>query len=216
MLSNTIKSLVVTVLLIAVSGSCRMAIDGDVRGGFFTVGYSDDFELERHSVDLNVGLVFMPDFCRGCELGVGFIHTQLNFSGDHQPVSDDEVLHFAWFLATALPLVGASIEYNMESPFYVAVIAQYLWNGYAYLPLMLEDRIGVVNKNRFVSQVFSEGFSAKAFTFQDDLGVRYKMDFCAKDGREHSYCAYDIDFGVRLIKNFDEPMDTGLFLQVGL
>lgn len=200
-------------LLLAASAH---SFDGRLQNGFVFAGYSDDLDFEDHTLDFNLGVVYEPVFYSGAEIGFGMLHMQVNLSGNHQTVSDDELLHLAWCIAWGVPLLSGSLAYNTEVPAYVFLVSQYLFNGYIYLPVLLDDRIGVVNKNRLVSQLFSYGFEGRSFTYQDDLGVRFRLDVCSDDGRSHDFCKYDIDFGARISQRFDGRLVKGLFVQVGL
>ena len=187
-----------------------------VEGFRISAGYASDSYLELDLLGYDVRLSDRWHVT----LGYGFGHMRIDFSGDCQTVSDDALLELG---VGAVIGIGSMMYQAVAGPsspnatpssamsVLMAVLSTpfYLWNGSLFVPFVSGDWIGLVDRSHMTTQVITEGFHKKSFTYINDIGLRYSR---AKIGNK----ALFVDGGVRFEKNFDESLKLGGFAILGL
>lgn len=180
------------------------------------------------SVDIDIGFMFPLSKSWNVSLGFDVIRTQLNFSDDFQTVSDETL----FTLGAGLVLGGVasafspkppasaeddstSAEKNMSTGMmalgFVALAPLYFYCGVLYLPIVPGDWLGIVDKSHLLTQIISEGFHKRSFTYINDVGLRLSP-IASESGFVHGF----VDGGIRFVKNFDSKLKYRYFAQAGI
>lgn len=93
----------------------------------------------------------------------------------------------------------------------IALIPMYAICGNLYVPVVPGAWLGVMDRSHFVTQIISEGFHKRSFTYMNDVGLRLSP-FASSDGVVHGFA----DGGIRFEKNFAADMKYHYFAQLGI
>ncbi|MCQ2124952.1 MAG: hypothetical protein MJZ25_12295 [Fibrobacter sp.] len=215
-----VKKILCICLILAASALCKLNEGGSAVS--FSAGYAQNFTSFNPVADLDFRVVIFPSVSNGLEVGFGALPFQVAFTGDFQTVSDNALMDLVLGANGLLWYAIASRSADEESAhkfMWPVIVPMLLTNGSVYWPLTANGNLGIVNKNRLVTQIITEGFHLKSFTYEDDLGVRYYMDLDSQATHNDSkkkITRMFFDAGIRLSKNFDSDMDFKFFLNVGL
>lgn len=214
-----IRKILCICLVLAVSALCKFNEGGSAVS--FSAGYAQSFTSFDPVVDLDVRAVIYPSTSHGLELGFGVLPFQIAFTGDFQTLSDNALMDLVLGANGLLWYAIASAQSDEAASKFVwpVVVPMFLTNGSLYWPLTERGNFGIVNKNRLVTQIVTEGFHLRSFTYEDDLGVRLYIDMDKQPTRNENkdkITRLFVDGGVRLSKNFDSDLDVKFFLNVGL
>lgn len=200
-----------------------------VHGIYAQAGYGSP-----SSVDLDIGFLFPLSKKWNVALGFDLLRTQLNFSDRFQTVSDESVF------ALGAALVVGGVSSMISSPessssekqkpdstsslapkqsvsvgkallATVVFVPAYFFCGNLYLPVVPGDWLGIVDKSHLLTQIFTEGFHKRSFTYIHDVGLRLSP-IASESGFFHAY----VDGGVRFEKNFDAKLKFRYFVQSGV
>lgn len=169
---------------------------------FISVGYNSS-----STIDINIGIFLMGPFSFD-------IHTQLNFSDDFQTVSDDALLEIGGvFGAIFLISIVSNTDTKGVTLISLAVLSVplFIYCGTFYLPIVPGSWLGFVDKSHMVTQLISEGFHKRSFTYTNDIGLRLaptaSMDLSIQGF---------VDGGIRFEKNFASKPKLHFVIQAGL
>ena len=177
---------------------------------------------------VDVGMGFLFPLSRSWPVSVGFepFHLQIG-AKDFQVVSDETV----WIAAAGLilgsmgPLFSgeASKAPAEEAPkkeskgsvaktilAITALVPLYAICGSLYIPVVPGSWLGISDRSRLNTQLISEGFHKRSFTYINDVGLRLSP-LASTDGVLHAF----VDGGIRFEKNFDADLKYRYFAQLG-
>lgn len=197
-----------------------------VQGFILQGGYSNN-----GGIDVSLG--FMFPLLRSWPVSIGFDLLRTQIAGDDfQVVSDETLLTMgvgivvgvlataSGFTAKESPKDGEAektptAKNSMSTASAVLSIAlmipMYAWCGTLYVPVVPGAWLGVVDKSRMLTQIISEGFHKRSFTYQNDVGLRLSP-LASQDGLLHAF----IDGGIRFSKNFDADLKRYYFAHAGV
>lgn len=214
------KIFLVSVLLVSLSHAFLWPSEYFIYTGAAKSPAKDNLVL-----DMNMGGIYYPIESYPMQLGIGVGHLEVNFAEGEQVVTDETVVELvAWMYHLAMFLYNSdehTADLALEVGFFFGAIMNFVWNGYMYFPIDHEGMFGIVNKHKFITQVITKGFEPEAFTFQDDLGVRFNITALKMMERRRplwndKYVHPYVDLGVRFNKNFADDLKGSIFVQVGL
>lgn len=180
-------------------------------------------------VDLGIGFLFALSKSWPVSIGFEPFHLQI-LAEDFQEVSDETL----WIAAAGAiigglgPLfVGGSSEKKSGDSTSVkpkkksmglvgnilaavALVPVYAICGVLYIPVVPGSWLGISDRSRLNTQIISEGFHKRSFTYMNDLGLRLSP-LASTDGIAHGY----LDGGIRFEKNFDADLKFKYFVQLG-
>lgn len=185
-----------------------------------------------NGVDIGVGFLFPLSQSWPVSLGFEPFHLQIA-AEDFQVVSDETV----WIAAAGLVLGAmgplfkgddsaknvkdstATADPKQEPESSVAgsilavavMIPVYAICGYLYIPVVPGSWLGIVDRSRLNTQLISEGFHKRSFTYINDVGLRLSP-LASASGIVHGY----LDGGIRFEKNFDADLKYKYFAQLGV
>lgn len=197
-----------------------------VQGFVLQGGYSNN-----GGIDVSLG--FMFPLLQSWPVSIGFDLLRTQIGGDDFPTVSDETLLtmgvgiVVGVLATATGFSAkespkdskeekASTAKNSMSTATAVLslalmIPMYAWCGTLYVPVVPGAWLGVVDKSRMLTQVISEGFHKRSFTYQNDVGLRLSP-LASQDGMLHAF----VDGGIRFSKNFDDDLKRYYFAHAGV
>lgn len=197
-----------------------------VQGFVLQGGYSNN-----GGIDVSLGFMFPLLQSWPVSIGFDLLRTQIG-GDDFQTVSDETLLTMGvgivvGVLATATGFSAkeppkdskeekASTAKNSMSTATAVLslalmIPMYAWCGTLYVPVVPGAWLGVVDKSRMLTQVISEGFHKRSFTYQNDVGLRLSP-LASQDGMLHAF----VDGGIRFSKNFDDDLKRYYFAHAGV
>lgn len=197
-----------------------------VQGFVLQGGYSNN-----GGIDVSLGFMFPLLQSWPVSIGFDLLRTQIG-GDDFQTVSDETLLTMGvgivvGVLATATGFSAkespkdskeekASTAKNSVSTATAVLslalmIPMYAWCGTLYVPVVPGAWLGVVDKSRMLTQVISEGFHKRSFTYQNDVGLRLSP-LASQDGMLHAF----VDGGIRFSKNFDDDLKRYYFAHAGV
>ncbi len=201
-----------------------------VQGIVLQGGYSNN-----GGVDASVGLQFPLSQRWPVSIGFDLLRAQFG-ADDFQMISDETLLAMgAGLIIGGLSTVfGSSPSTATDSTktaedstvvkkrstlstvsqvalFITAIVPLYAWCGSLYVPVVPGAWLGIIDKSRMLTQVISEGFHKRSFTYQNDVGLRLSP-LATKDGSIHGF----VDGGVRFSKNFAADMEIYYFVHAGV
>ncbi|MCF0220880.1 MAG: hypothetical protein HUK19_01160 [Fibrobacter sp.] len=192
---------------------------------FLYTGVAKSPAKDNLVMDVNMGGIYYPISDYPMQVGIGVGHAEVNFIEEEQVVTDETVLELVGWLYHLGIFICSIGDYDanaaLELGFYVGAVLNFVWNGYLYFPIDHEGLFGIVNKHKFVTQVITKGFVDEAFTFQDDLGVRFNITAVKMMQRRRPFWGDDyvhpyVDLGVRFNKNFADELKGSIFVQIGM
>lgn len=181
-----------------------------------------------NGVDIGAGFLF--PLSESWPVSVGFEPFHLQIGADDFQIVSDETL---WIAAAGLVL-GAmgplfkddnsnakdstAKESEEESGGVLGTVLAittlvplYAICGYLYIPVVPGSWLGIVDRSRLITQLISEGFHKRSFTYMNDLGLRLSP-LASRNGIAHGY----LDGGIRFEKNFDADLKYHYFAQLGV
>ncbi len=182
-----------------------------------------------NGVDLGIG--FLLPLSTSWPVSVGFEPFHLQIAAKDFQIVSDETL---WIAAAGLVLgamgplfkddsssdtTAKAPESSEESGGSVAssilavavMIPVYAICGYLYVPVVPGSWLGIVDRSRLNTQLISEGFHKRSFTYINDVGLRLSP-LASASGIVHGY----LDGGIRFEKNFDADLKYKYFAQLGV
>lgn len=178
-------------------------------------------------VDIGIGFSF-PLF-KSWPVALGFEPFHLEIAADDFQVVSDETL----WIAAAGAVIGAlgpvingsdskedsTAKAAEKKPMStagkvlatIALVPVYAICGNLYVPIVPGAWLGILDQSHLVTQLISEGFSKKSFTYMNDVGLRLSP-LASSDGVVHGY----LDGGIRFKKNFDADLKYHYFAELGV
>lgn len=177
-------------------------------------------------VDLGIGFLF--PLSKSWPVSIGFEPFHLQIAAkDFQWVSDETL----WIAAAGLVLGAMGPLFKDNAPAkdttakapekessgigrsilaVTVMVPLYAICGTLYVPVVPGSWLGIVDRSRLNTQLISEGFHKRSFTYMNDLGLRLSP-LASADGVVHGY----LDGGIRFEKNFDADLKYKYFAQLG-
>lgn len=176
-----------------------------------------------NGIDFGIGYMF--PLSKSWPVSVGFepLHLQIG-AEDFQVVSDESL----WIVAAGAIMGGLGPLFrgpetkkdSTKAPekmgtvgtvlATIALIPVYAVCGTFYVPVVPGAWLGILDRSRLNTQLISEGFHKRSFTYMNDVGLRLSP-LASSDRVLHGF----VDGGVRFEKNFDADMKLNYFGQVG-
>ncbi|MCF0223258.1 MAG: hypothetical protein HUK20_03235 [Fibrobacter sp.] len=91
-----------------------------------------------------------------------------------------------------------------------ALVPMYAYCGSLYVPFTPGTWLGIIDRSRFVTQLISEGFHKRSFTYMNDLGLRLSPFAHA------NVLGVDLEGGMRFEKNFAKELKYRYYMQLGI
>ena len=175
---------------------------------YISGGYSQSLNGITPVGDFTIGISSNPFDSYGLQVGIDILHFQIAPTDRFQTVSDESLFQLSViFLTLPLSVNYAKNKFNEWYAYFIGGLS-FLMHSSLYFPILPNDRFGVINKHRFVTEIITKGFHYKSFTFQDDLGIRANIHLNVRN-------QIFIDGGIRFEKNFSRDLEKKWFLQVG-
>ena len=206
-----IKVFIIAILILSTSAFC------EEKGFYISGGYSQSLKGTTPVGDLSIGLSFKPFENYDIQIEIDYFHFQIAPTDRFQTVSDESLFQLP-FLALALPLTmisPASESQDMNHSqiftrfFHILGGIGFLLHGSLYFPVVPNNCFGVINKQRFLTEILTKGIHKESFTFQDDIGLRLQI-------KPEGHYGFFIDGGIRFEKNFSRDFEMKWFVQAAL
>lgn len=179
-----------------------------------------------NGVDFGIG--FMFPLSRSWPVSVGFEPFHLQIAADNFQVVSDETI---WIAAAGAIMGGLgpifrgpdfhkdSVKTSEKTSMgpvgsvlaAIALVPVYALCGSLYIPVVPGSWLGILDRSRLNTQIISEGFHKRSFTYMNDVGLRLSP-LASSDGVVHGFA----DGGIRFEKNFAADMKYHYFAQLGI